>query len=164
MLMLPTADQPLYTLCKQIQWRWPECYGEDCFLVMLGGLHIKMNAFKVLGDLLDGSGWIGALTQANTASSGSAGSYLKMSHVTRTRHAHQVTASSLYILLHKAYSEYNSTQEDVEILKSFEEWCEVSAKASLQFFFWFTFLQLQLRVMLFVRALRESDFNLYVKS
>ena len=23
-----TADQPLYALCKEIQWRWPVCYGK----------------------------------------------------------------------------------------------------------------------------------------
>ena len=112
-----TADQPLYAICKQIQ-RWPGCYGEDRFIVMFGGLHIEMNALKMLGDLLDSSGWTGALTQANIASSGTADSYLKVSHVTRTRHAHQVTASSLYILLHKAYSEYS--QEGEEIPKSLE--------------------------------------------
>ncbi len=47
-----------------------------------------MNALKVLGDLLDSSGWTGALTQANIASSDIADSYLKVSHVTCTRHAH----------------------------------------------------------------------------
>ena len=46
-----TANQPLYTLCKQIQWRWPGRYGEDHFIVMFGGLHMEMNALKVLGDL-----------------------------------------------------------------------------------------------------------------
>ena len=40
--------------------------------MMLGGLHIEMNALKVLGDLLDGSGWIGALTQAKIVSFGTA--------------------------------------------------------------------------------------------
>lgn len=70
-----------------------------------------MNALKVLGDLLDSSGWTDALTQANIASSGTADSYLKVS---RTRYAHQVTASSLYILLYKAYTEYSSSQEDEE--------------------------------------------------
>ena len=59
---------------------------------MLGGLHIEMNALKLLGELLDRGGWIGALTQANIASFGTADSYLKVSRVTRTRHAHQVTA------------------------------------------------------------------------
>ena len=26
-----TADQPLDTICKQIQWTWPADYGEDNF-------------------------------------------------------------------------------------------------------------------------------------
>ena len=159
-----TADQPLYTLCKQIQWSWPGHYGEDHFVVTFGGLHIEMNALKVLGDLLDSSGWTGALTQANIASTGTADSYLKVSHVTRTRHAHQVTASSLNILLHKAYTEYSSSQKNEESLSSLEAWCQERAKASPQFHFWFTILQLELQVMIFVRSLREADFKLYIES
>ena len=31
-----TFDQPLYTIAKQIQWKWPEIYGEDKFVVMSG--------------------------------------------------------------------------------------------------------------------------------
>ena len=38
------ADQPLYTLAKQIQWAWPEVYGN--FFIMFGGLHIEMTALK----------------------------------------------------------------------------------------------------------------------
>ena len=41
------ADQPLYAVCKQIECRWPRFYGEDCFVVILGGLHIEMNALKL---------------------------------------------------------------------------------------------------------------------
>ena len=59
-----TVDQPLYTLAKQIQWSWPVSYGEDQFVVMFGGLHIEMAALKALGDLLENSGWTGALIQA----------------------------------------------------------------------------------------------------
>ena len=36
------CDQPLFMIAKQIQWMWTEQYGEDSFVVMLGGLHIKM--------------------------------------------------------------------------------------------------------------------------
>ena len=50
------CDQPLFMKAKQIQWMWPEQYGEGSFMVMLGGLHIKMTLLKALGDLLDGSG------------------------------------------------------------------------------------------------------------
>lgn len=71
---------------------------------------------------------MGALTQANIASTVTADSYLKVSHVTRTRHAHQVTASSLNILLHKAYTEYSSSQRNEKSLSSLEAWCEETAK------------------------------------
>ena len=30
-----TFDQPLYALAKQIQWKWPEMFGEDNFLLCL---------------------------------------------------------------------------------------------------------------------------------
>jgi len=95
---------------------------------MFGGLHIEINALRVLGDLFDSSGWTGALTQAKIASTGTADSYLKVSHVTRTRHAHQVTASSLNILLHKAYTKYSSSQKNEKSLSSLEAWCEERAK------------------------------------
>ena len=49
-------DQPLYAIAKQIQWKWPEVYGEDKF-VKFGGLHIEMAALKTIGDWLQGSGW-----------------------------------------------------------------------------------------------------------
>ena len=62
-----TCDQPLYALAKQIQWNWPTTYGEKYFFVMFGGLHIEMAAFKILGDLLDSSGWIATLVQAGVA-------------------------------------------------------------------------------------------------
>ena len=45
-----TFDQPLYALAKQIQWKLPEEYGENKFVIMFGGLHIEMAALKTLGD------------------------------------------------------------------------------------------------------------------
>ena len=86
------ADQPLYALAKQIQWHWPENYGEDKFVLMFGGLHIEMAAFQSNGSLLKGSGWTSALTEARVASSSTAESFLLASSVTRTRQAHQITA------------------------------------------------------------------------
>ena len=71
---------------------------------MLGGPHIEMTAWKALGKWLDSSGWTAALVQAYIATPGKADSFLKVSHVSRTRHAHQVTAAALYTLLQKAYS------------------------------------------------------------
>ena len=50
------CDQPLFKLAKETQWTWPQIHGEDSFVVMLGGLHIKMTRLISLGDLLDGDG------------------------------------------------------------------------------------------------------------
>lgn len=79
------CDQPLYSLAKQIQRTWPESHGEKQFVIMFGGLHIEMATLKVLGDLLEDSGWTGALTQAGVAGLGRADAFLKAAHVTRTQ-------------------------------------------------------------------------------
>ena len=97
-------DQPFYALAKQIQWNWPSTHGESKFVIMLGALHIEMTCFKVLGDWLDGSGRTAVLEAAEVKSSGVADSFLKASHLTRTRRAHQITAAVLFILQGKAYA------------------------------------------------------------
>ena len=94
-----TDDQPLFAVAKQIQWQWPETFGEDKYIVILGGLHIEMAAFMTIGNLLKESGWTAVLTEAGIASSGTAESFLSASSVTKTRLAHQVTACTLYKLL-----------------------------------------------------------------
>ena len=65
-------DQPLYAITKQVQRKWQDQFGEDQFVVMLGGPHIEMAASKTLGDWLDGSGWTDVLVQAGVAKSGTA--------------------------------------------------------------------------------------------
>ena len=102
----------MYALAKKIQWSWPETHGENIFVVMFGGLHIEMAALKTISDLLEVSGLTGALVQAGVATSGTADLFLNASHITRTRRAHQVTASSLYLLLQRAYNEYAKIGEN----------------------------------------------------
>ena len=81
-----TVDQPLFALVKMVQWKWPTSHGEQAFIAMMGGLHVEMALWTVVGDLLDGSGSTTALTEADVASSGVADSFLKASHLTRTRY------------------------------------------------------------------------------
>ena len=92
---ITTFDQPLFSLAKFVQWKWPDTHDEKVHVIMLGGLHTEMALWNTLGDVLEGSGWTAALTQADVASSGTADSYLKATHLTRTRHAHQVTLLTL---------------------------------------------------------------------
>ena len=57
---------------------------------MLGGLHTEMALWKTMGDLLEGSGWTEALTEGEVVSSGVVKSFLKATHLTRTRHGHSM--------------------------------------------------------------------------
>lgn len=42
-------DQPLYAVAKQIQWNFPEKYGEKQFVIMFCGLHVEMAFLKAIG-------------------------------------------------------------------------------------------------------------------
>ena len=54
-----------------------------------------MALWKMVGDLLEGSGWCSALTEGSVATARTAESFLKAAHLTRTQHAHQMTAVTL---------------------------------------------------------------------
>ena len=98
-----TLDQPLFALAKQFQWKWPDKYGEDNMVVLFGGLDSEMTALKTIGDWLRGSVCVQALVQAEIATPGTADSFLHVAHVTRTRRAHQSTATALHMPGHSLY-------------------------------------------------------------
>lgn len=80
------VDQPLFAIAKLIQWNYPEVYGEDKFLVMFGAFHIEQAFLRVLGEWMSGSGWNGAISHAEIASSSAAESFLKVTHVKKASH------------------------------------------------------------------------------
>lgn len=152
------ADQPLFALSKQIQWKWPE-YGEDKFVIMFGGLHIEMAGLRSLGILLQDSGWTSAIAEAGVASFGTADSFLGVSSVTKTRQAHQITACSLYQLMKEAHDDYCSTSEKEPLgLKS---WCEKRQTESPQFKYWSMILDFEVILFTLIRSFREGNFELY---
>ena len=74
-----TLDQPLYALAKQIQWNWPDEYGEDKIFIFLDGLHIEMAFARAIGTWLDGSGWSEAIHRSQVTGSGRAESFISVS-------------------------------------------------------------------------------------
>ena len=113
---------------------------------------------------MDCSGWTAALVLAGITSSGTADSFIIVCHITKTRHAHQVTAASLHTLLHHAHTEYNTSATAVESALSFEQWCQVSAQQSVQFDYWLKTLSLEIIMLLLIRSIREGNFKLYMES
>ena len=129
---------------------------------MFGGLHVEMTALKAIGKWLEGSGWTSALVQANVASPGTADSFLKATHVSRTRHAHQVTASTLNILMYNAYQEYCERLDEGDDLLEFKAWCLMREAECPQFQYWSITLQFEVTILTFVKSLRERNFRLYI--
>ena len=156
-----TYDQPPFALAKSIQWQWPETYGEQKFVIVLGGLHIEMAAWKVLGNWLENSGWVEALMEGNVFTAGVADSLIKVSHVARTKQAHQITANALALLLHEAYGMYK--RKVPQVCESMDAWIGRRKRESPQFQYWHVAFQLEVLVLSFVRSLRSANFQLYVE-
>ena len=51
-----SGDQPVYALGKQVQWMYQDVFAEDVW--MMGPIHIKMALICLIGDFLEGSGWV----------------------------------------------------------------------------------------------------------
>eukprot|EP00794_Sanderia_malayensis_P001833 gene1833-2057_t len=88
-------------------------------------------------------------------------SLIKVSHVARTKQAHQITASALALLLHEAYEMYKTTApQDHEII---ETWIDRKKRESPQFQYWHVAFQLEVLVLSFVRSLISGNFKLYLE-
>ena len=159
-LSVMAFDAPLYALAKLIQWNWPDTHGENKFIAMFGGLHIEMAIWRTFGDYLEGSGWTSALTQAGIATSGTADAFLKVSHLTRTRHAHQVTTVALARLQTEAFLCTEGPHDDNAV----ETWRQEMISRSPTFKYSDTVLNMQLLSLMFIRSHRERNFSLYIKT
>jgi len=158
------CGQPLFALDKEIQWRLGGVYDEDRFVFMLGGLHVEMASWKMLGKWLTSSGWAETVCTAGVVTQGVAESLLTASHLSRTRWAQKVTMISLYILMCRAYQGYASGTGENETVKTFCECKEDKSTRCPQFLYWSDALELQLQCLQLVRSLREANFSLYVKA
>ena len=71
------AYQPLFLIAKKIQWNYPQIFGEEQFVVFLGGMQVEMMASRLLGNWqLDSSGWTTAIINSGVAAGGTADSLL----------------------------------------------------------------------------------------
>ena len=162
------ADQPLYTLMKRLQWKYPESHGEDRCVIMLGAMHIEKMLWEVNGTWFDGSGWTTAITNSRVASSGVAQSFIGVSHITRTRYMHQVSALTLYLLLNQAYDHYitstPTTDDPNDIPLTFDAWVNRQKQKEPQFMYWHRGMELELTTLQFVKAIRTADFSLFIET
>ena len=150
-----TADQPVYALGKEVQRMYPDLYGESNTVMMMGALHIEMVFFNTIGDWHKGSAWVELLAKADVNTLGRAELFLSGKQVKRSRYAHQVSCSALYLLVSDAYTRSESGL-------SFDSWLLQRSKESVQFQYWATVMNLELILLLLVKSNRESNFQLFV--
>lgn len=148
------VDQPLLVLYKCIQWNWPDLYGESKFVAMLGAFHIEQAFLKVLGQILEGSGWTTLVANSGIKTEAGAEACLKVTHVTKARAIHQKTAAVLYSLLKEAFTQ-------VHPATSFEEWIEQKRSKCPTFKFWLLVLNLEVLLLSFIRSIRNGNYELY---
>ena len=111
---------------------------------------------------MDASGWTTALTKAGIASTSTADSFLKASHLTRTRHAYQVRVLALAKLQQDAF--LDMVNEGPHDEKTKDAWRQDMITKSPTFQYWDTILNMEIQGLIFVPAHREQDFALYAES
>ena len=67
------------------------------------------------------SGWTAALVDADVATAGTADSFITVENIKRTRKAHQVTVSAMYVLLQSAYAKYQQDLDDDDCAILFDD-------------------------------------------
>ena len=100
-----------------------------------------------------------ALSEAGIALTDVADGLLNASHLTKTRHAHQITIAALYQLQREAYA-----LSDESLTSTFEEWRHNTIEKINTFQSWDTTLRIEKLVFTFIRAHGERNFDLYVQS
>ena len=152
-LTIITGDQPVYALGKKVQWIYSDQYKD--VLRMMGPLHIEMAFLSTLGNWLDGSGWIEIFERAKISTTGRIESFLKGSKVKRTQYAHQVSLATLVKLSKIAFDAQNE-------IRTYDEWKSHLKTTSINAEYWFTVIELESLLFMFIKSLRLGDFSLFL--
>ena len=79
------------------------------------------------------------------------------------QNVHLMVPSKIFVVpLTKAYMSYKEGLESEAEVVSFSAWCLKKVTAVPQFHFWYLTFQLELLLLVFVRSLREANFELYI--
>ena len=126
-------------------------------LMLLGPLHIEMAFLNTIGDWLECSGWVDIIVKSEVNTPGRAEALLKGNHPKRSIYAHQVICISLSMLLQESFEKAGS-DDDIE------KWIVQRKEYSIQFLYWFSLMEMEALLLMFVKSIRSSNFDMFVKS
>ena len=134
--LVDTCDQPVYALTKQIQWRYPELFGNSQYFSLFWGLHIEKALLIVHGEFIKGSGLDKLLGQSNLSITGMENTVVNVTHVKRCRYGLQISACAIYQQLVKAFN----TKSNITIW----EWLAQKSETSTMTLYWKNILEMQI--------------------
>ena len=138
-----------------MQWLYPNEYGEDKILMLMGPLHIEMAFLNAIGNWLESSGWVDIIIKSEINTPGRADALLKGNHPKRSRYAHQVSCAALSLLLRESY-------ENSEVTQNIEEWVSERKSKSVQFYYWHTVMELEALLLMFIKSVRIGNFEMFI--
>ena len=144
-----TADLQLYCVGLTVQWAYPELFGEDFFILCLGGMHFLMSYVGAVGVLMAGS----RLEELMKAAFGGVTKILTSKNFPQNTRALRILVEQV---LHQILREVNTFDELMQELKA-------RASKSRTAKHWVENLILPVFLMLtFIRAEQEGEWELHL--
>ena len=105
---------------------------------------------SMIGNWLADSDWCEIYERAEISTPARIDSFLKGKHVKRSRYAQQVTLATLFQYQQTQHTNYEERRNEVSAL---------SATAT----YWFTIIELETKLFMFLKSVRSADFDLFVR-
>ena len=148
-------DQPLYTLNKIIQWKYPE-FAFPKYFGLFGALLIEKELLIANVHLVAGIGLDKILGNKSIDTAGLQSATVDVNHIHKARYSVQLSVVSIYTCLEQVHKARNS------VLLLFS-WAEGRSASSRMFKYWILIMKFQINYQVFVRTMREGNFKLFVK-
>ena len=145
---MDTCDQLVYALTKQTQWRYPELFGNSKYFSLFGEFHIVKAPFIVHGEFIKGSGLDKLLGQSNLSIAGMENTVENATDIKRFGYCLQIATCAIYQQLVKAFN----TKSNITVW----EWLAQKSETSTMTLYWKNILEMQIHILIFIGALRES--------
>ena len=112
-----------------------------------------MALLNTVGDWLEGSGWLGVFNKAKISTPGRVDSFFSGSHVKRSRYAYLNSLFAFRSMAQEVFQESGCS--------SYEDWENQLKSKSVNARYWFTVLELETLLFMFIRSLQSADFDLF---
>ena len=182
-----TVDQALFCKLLELKWSIPEY--QNKLVVQLGGLHISMRFLKAIGNHMNGSGLAEIWVESGLLGPNATEHVMNGKAYKRAMCPHKITLQSLWQLLMPSLLDFcqkshrdlfqepsalASSPENAEALitslksprvqKVLDEFVAQRSEENVNFTFWWSYMEMESILLMFTRAQKEGNWDLYLHS